>query len=144
MTTVGRLLDDKGHDVYTIAPDASVYDAIALMAERGVGALPVLDSGRLAGIVSERDYARKVILKGRGSRETPVRDIMTESVVTVSPEHTIEVCMQLMTEHHVRHLPVLENGRLAGMLSIGDVVKYIISDRESTIEKLEGYITGSR
>jgi CBS domain-containing protein len=144
MTTVGRLLERKGHDVWTIAPEASVYDAIELMAQREVGALPVVDGDRLAGIISERDYARKVILKGRSSKETRVRDIMTAGVITISPDQSIDSCMGLMTEHHIRHLPVTVDGRLTGMLSIGDVVKYIISDRESTIEKLEGYITGSR
>jgi CBS domain-containing protein len=144
MTTVGRLLGGKGHDLWTVAPDASVYDAIALMAERGIGALPVVEDGRLAGILSERDYARKVILKGRSSKETRVSEIMTSEVVTVAPDQTIDRCMQLMTERRIRHLPVVEDGRLTGMLSIGDVVKYIISDREHTIEKLESYITGGR
>jgi CBS domain-containing protein len=144
MTTVGRLLASKGHDLWTVAPGASVYDAIALMAEHGIGALPVVVDGRLAGILSERDYARKVILKGRSSKETQVSEIMTSEVVTVSPDQTIDRCMQLMTERRIRHLPVVEDGRLTGMLSIGDVVKYIISDREHTIEKLESYITGGR
>jgi CBS domain-containing protein len=144
MTTVERLLGGKGHDLWTVAPGASVYDAIALMAERGIGALPVVEDGRLVGILSERDYARKVILKGRSSKETQVSEIMTSEVVTVAPDQTIDRCMQLMTERRIRHLPVVEDGRLTGMLSIGDVVKYIISDREHTIEKLESYITGGR
>src|SRR5947209_7327119 len=114
MTTVGRVLEHKGADVWTIGPDASVYDAIAMMAEREVGALPVLEGDRLAGIISERDYARKVILKGRSSKDTQVRDIMTPGVVTVTPDDTIERCMDLMTEYHIRHLPVLRDGRLAG------------------------------
>src|SRR5450759_2512266 len=110
MTTVERVLGKKGREIWTIGPDESVYDAIVLMAEREVGALPVVTAGDLAGIISERDYARKVILKGRSSKATPVRDIMTSHVVTVSPEQTIDNCMSLMTEHHIRHLPVVEDG----------------------------------
>jgi len=144
MTTVERVLGKKGREIWTIGPDESVYDAIVLMAEREVGALPVVTAGDLAGIISERDYARKVILKGRSSKATPVRDIMTSHVVTVSPEQTIDNCMSLMTEHHIRHLPVVEDGGLVGMLSIGDVVKSIISQREDEIQDLERYITGSR
>jgi CBS domain-containing protein len=144
MTTVERVLGKKGREIWTIGPDESVYDAIVLMAEREVGALPVVTGGDLAGIISERDYARKVILKGRSSKATPVRDIMTSHVVTVSPEQTIDNCMSLMTEHHIRHLPVVEDGGLVGMLSIGDVVKSIISQREDEIQDLERYITGSR
>lgn len=144
MTTVGRVVENKGRDVWTIAPDATVYDAIALMSKRQVGALPVVDDDQLEGIISERDYARKVILMGRSSEHTPVRDIMTASVITVSPDDTIDRCMELMTEHHIRHLPVVEGGRLAGMLSIGDLVKQLISERETTIENLERYITGGR
>jgi CBS domain-containing protein len=141
--TVARLLASKGHhDLWSIAPDATVYDAIALMAEKGVGALLVLDGDRLAGIVSERDYARKVILQDRSSRDTLVRTIMTPDVVSVRLDQSIEACMALMTEKHIRHLPVMQDGTVAGILSIGDLVKFIIADRETLIEQLEGYITG--
>ena len=125
-----------------VAPDATVYDAIALMAERGIGALLVMEGERLVGIVTERDYARKVILRDRSSRDTPVSTIMSADVVTVRPDHTIETCMALMTEKRIRHLPVVQDGRVIGILSIGDLVKFIIADREQLIEQLEGYITG--
>jgi CBS domain-containing protein len=139
---VARLLASKGHDLWSIAPDATVYDAIALMAERGVGALLVMDGEQLVGIVSERDYARKVILQDRSSRDTPVSTIMSEDIVSVRPDQSIEGCMALMTEKRIRHLPVLQEGRVIGILSIGDLVKFIIADRENLIEQLEGYITG--
>jgi CBS domain-containing protein len=144
MTTVNDLLRVKGNDVWSIGPDASVYEALALLAEKDVGALAVVDAGRLVGIVSERDYARKVILKGKTSRETPVREIMTEKVLWVRLDHSIEECMALMTNRRVRHLPVLDEGRLIGMISIGDVVKAIISEQEFMIEQLANYITGVR
>jgi CBS domain-containing protein len=140
--TVARLLASKGHDLWSIAPDATVYDAIALMAERGVGALLVMDGEQLVGIVSERDYARKVILQDRSSRDTPVSTIMSKDIVSVRPDQSIEGCMALMTEKRIRHLPVLHDGRAVGILSIGDLVKFIIADREYLIEQLEGYITG--
>lgn len=142
MTTVARLLDSKGHDVWSVSSRDSVYTAIERMAERGVGALAVVDDGRLAGVISERDYARKVILQGKSSRDTPVAEIMTRDVVTVQPEQKVEDCMALMTERRIRHLPVLDGESLVGMISIGDVVKWVISDRESMIAQLEGYITG--
>lgn len=142
MTTVARLLDSKGHEVWSVSPRDSVYTAIERMAERGVGALAVVDEGRLVGIISERDYARKVILQGKSSRDTPVEDIMTRDLVTVSPEQQVENCMTLMTERRIRHLPVVDGDRLTGVISIGDVVKWVISDRESLIRQLEGYITG--
>ncbi|HEX6510468.1 MAG TPA: CBS domain-containing protein [Chloroflexota bacterium] len=141
-TTVAGLLENKGHDVWSIAPDATVYDAISRMAEKGVGALLVLDGERLVGIISERDYARKVILKDRSSKDTVVSTIMTRDVLTVRPSQSIEQCMALMTDRHIRHLPVVENGRVVGILSIGDLVKDIIADREYLIQQLEGYITG--
>jgi CBS domain-containing protein len=143
MTTVARLLDSKGHDVWSIDPAASVYEAIDRMAEKNVGALLVVEGETLKGIVSERDYARKVILQGRSSRDTPVRDIMTDKVYFVGPERTVEECMALMTEHHIRHLPVLDGDRRPiGMVSIGDAVRSILSEKEMLIEHLENYITG--
>ena len=144
MTTVGRLLDSKGHDVWSIAPDASVFDAIKLMADRGIGAVLVMKGEKLVGVVSERDYARKVILQGRSSKDTPVRQIMTDKVFYVRPDQTVEDCMVLMTEKRIRHLPVLDGDRLVGMISIGDVVKSVISEKETLIRQLENYITGSR
>ena len=144
MQTVGDILQVKGHAAWSIGPQATVYDALQLMADKDVGALLVLDQGRLAGVFSERDYARKIILKGKSSRETPVRDIMTERVITVRPEHTLAECMALMTHHRVRHLPVLEAGQVIGVVSIGDVVKAIMTQQEFTIAQLEKYITGER
>jgi CBS domain-containing protein len=140
--TVARLLSTKGHDLWSIAPDATVYDAIALMAEHGIGALLIMDGEQLLGIVTERDYARKVILQDRSSRDTPVSTIMSKDIQTVRPDHSIEACMALMTEKRIRHLPVVQDGRVIGILSIGDLVKFIIADRETLIEQLEGYITG--
>ncbi len=142
MTTVAQLLQAKGSDVWSIPPDASVYDAIELMAEKGVGALLVVEGSKLVGIVSERDYARKVILQGKSSRDTPVQDIMTDRVHYVGPEQTVEECMALMTAKRIRHLPVLAESRLAGVVSIGDMVKAVISAQEIRIQQLESYITG--
>ena len=143
MKTVKELLQAKGYDVWTIAPDASVYDALRLMADKNVGAVLVIDGGNLVGILSERDYARKVILEGKSSKHTPVREIMTEKVLCVRTDQTAEECMALMTNKRVRHLPVLEGDCLVGVISIGDVVKAIISEQEFMIEQLENYITGS-
>lgn len=143
MLTVRELLAKKGSEVWSVSPDATVYDALQLMAARNVGAVLVLDDGELAGILSERDYARQVILKGKASRDTPVRDIMTTAVVSVSPERTIDDCMSLMTERRIRHLPVLQSDVLLGVLSIGDVVKAVISEKEFHIEQLESYIASS-
>jgi len=140
MKNVTHLLARKSPIVWTITTDSSVLDAIKLMAEKEIGALLVTDSTKLVGIVSERDYARKVILKGKESRNTSVADIMTGNVVTVGPAETIEQCMALMTKHKIRHLPVLEGGRITGVLSIGDLVKEIIADQTETIQQLEGYI----
>jgi len=145
MKTVSDLLRVKGNQVWSIGPDATVYDALTLMAEKDVGALLVLDNvGQLVGILSERDYARKIVLKGKTSRETPVREIMTKKVLWVRPDQTIEEIMALMTNKRIRHLPVLEEGRLVGVISIGDVVRAIISEQEFMIEQLENYITGNR
>lgn len=143
MLTVRELLAKKGSQVWSVSPDATVYAALQLMAERNVGAVLVLSGQRLAGILSERDYARQVILKGKASRDTPVHEIMTTRLVTVSPERTIEDCMALMTDKRIRHLPVTSGETLLGVLSIGDVVKAVISEKEFLIEQLEGYITSS-
>jgi CBS domain-containing protein len=143
MKTVRQLLEVKGSSVYAIAPEASVYDALKLMAERNVGALAVTEETRLVGLVSERDYARKVVLLGRVSKDTPVRDIMTREVVCVDPSQGVDDCMALMTERHFRHLPVIEEGRLVGLISIGDVVKSILDHQQFTIQQLEHYIVGS-
>jgi CBS domain-containing protein len=141
---VRQLLQSKGQTVWSTAPGASVYDALQLMAEKNIGALVVMDGERLAGIFSERDYARKVILKGKTSHQLYVSEVMTSNVVSVRPDQTIVDCMELMTDMRVRHLPVLDAGRLVGVISIGDVVKSIISDQKEMIDHLEGYITGRR
>jgi len=140
MKTVRQLLQAKGSTVYSVAPDARVYEALKLMAEKEIGALVVLEGARLVGILSERDYARKVILHGKSSHDIPVRDIMTENVITVQPGQTVDQCMALMTERRIRHLPVVENGRLIGLVSIGDLVKEVIAEQEQTIRQLETYI----
>ena len=140
MKTLKQLLQAKGGEIHTIDPEARVYDALKLMAERDVGALVVVEGGRLAGIISERDYARKVILQGKSSYDIPVREIMTAKVVTVQPSQTLEDCMALMTSRRVRHLPVTEGERLIGVLSIGDLVKEVIAEQEQTIKQLESYI----
>lgn len=140
MISVRQLLEGKGRQVFSIAPGAAVLEAIRLMAERHVGALLVMEGEALSGIVSERDYARKVILMGRSSADTPVRDIMTATVITVQPETPVEKCMQIMTEQRVRHLPVAEGGRVVGMVSIGDLVKAVIAEQQHQIEQLESYI----
>lgn len=140
MKTLRQLLQAKGTEVFSVAPGARVFDALKLMADKNIGALVVLDGGRLAGILTERDYARKVILHGKSSHDIPVREIMTEKVVTVHPGQTIEDCMALMTEKRVRHLPVMDGERLIGLLSIGDLVKEVIAEQEQTIKQLESYI----
>lgn len=144
MLSVRQCLGRKGNEVWSTRPDATVFEALQLMAERDIGALLVLDRGALVGIFSERDYARKIILRGKSSRETAVGEIMTAQVIFVRPEQTIEECMALMTEEHVRHLPVIEGDRVIGVISIGDVVKEIISEQEFVIEQLTNYITGER
>ena len=140
MKTVRQLLQAKGSQIYTIAPDARVFDALKLMAEKNVGALVVTEGGRLAGIMSERDYARKVILLSKSSHDIAVSDIMTAKVITVHPGQTVEECMTLMTEKRIRHLPVTDGERVIGMLSIGDLVKEVIAEQEATIKQLESYI----
>jgi len=140
--TVRQLLTRKGGQVWSVSPDATVYQALELLAEKNIGAVVVLDQGRLCGILSERDYTRKVVLAGRSSRTTKVSEIMTERVLVVSPDATIDGCMALMTDKRVRHLPVLENDALVGVISIGDVVRTLIEDQGFMIEQLETYITG--
>jgi CBS domain-containing protein len=142
MLSVKELLERKGHAVWSISPEASVFDALKLLAEKDIGALLVIENGKMVGILSERDYARKVVLKGKTSMETPVREIMTPNVVTVRADQTIEDCMAMMTQRHIRHLPVVDGDRINGLISIGDVVKAIISQQEFVIEQLENYITG--
>ena len=140
MRTVRQLLEAKSPEVIAIGPDAPVIDAIRLMAERQIGALLVMEGPRLAGILSERDYARKVVLQGRSSKDTPVRDIMTAEVVTVAPGDSIDHCMQLVTDRRIRHLPVLEGGAVVGVLSIGDLVKTVIELQRQDIDQLQRYI----
>ena len=142
MRQVRHLLEEKASEVYTITPEAPVLEAIRLMAERRIGALPVMRGDALAGIVTERDYARKVILKGRSSRETPVSEIMTPAPTTVSPGTSVDECMRLCTELRVRHLPAVEGNRLIGIVSIGDLVKSVIDDQAAEIDHLQRYIAG--
>ncbi len=144
MKTVKHILKDKGNDVWHITPDTLVYDALKLMAEKEVGSLLVLDEGNLVGIISERDYARKVVLQGKSSLHTPVREIMTQKVISVHPEQTLEECMALMTDKHIRHLPVLVDDRVIGVVSIGDVVKAELAEKDFLIKQLKNYITGDR
>ncbi len=141
MKFVRQLLEDKGHDIVAISPDSSVLAAIRLMADRSIGALVVTEHGRLVGIVSERDYARKVILKGRSAEDTPVRDIMTRDVVTAGCGDSVRECMNTMTVRRIRHQPVVDDGELKGVISIGDLVKAIIADQQQEIEQLEQYIS---
>jgi CBS domain-containing protein len=142
MKRVRDILEVKGFSVWSIGPGASVFDALKLMAEKDVGALVVLDGDNLVGIISERDYARKIVLLGRASPTTQVREIMTTDVVCIDPEQNVNECMAVVTEKRIRHLPVLENGKLIGLISIGDLVKSIITEQQFIIEQLERYITG--
>ncbi|HVJ04096.1 MAG TPA: CBS domain-containing protein [Candidatus Saccharimonadales bacterium] len=141
--SISAILKQKGGLVCSIFPTSSVYDAIAMMAEKQVGALLVVVEGKIVGIISERDYARKVILKGRSSKDTSVSEIMSSPVIAVSPEHTVGECMKIITDHRIRHLPVLDQERLVGVISIGDLVNWIISSQNETIRHLEAYITGT-
>ena len=141
MQTVGDVLKTKGNAICAAKPDDTVYQALTVMADKNIGALVVQEGERVVGIFSERDYARQVVLKGKASKDTPVRDVMTSRVVFVRPQQSIEECMALMTDKHIRHLPVLDEGKLVGILSIGDVVKAVISEKEFLISQLENYIT---
>jgi CBS domain-containing protein len=140
MKTVRQLLEAKGRQIYSVSPDTIIYDALKLMAEHRIGALLVLEDGHLAGIFSERDYAREVVLKGKTSRTTPVKEVMSTTVITVDPDHTVEDCMNLMSGKRIRHLPVMEGGKVIGILSIGDLVKETIAYQEFLIQQLESYI----
>lgn len=142
MTMLSQLLAGKGHEVHAVAPGASVLDAIRRMAEKHIGALLVLEDGRLTGIVSERDYARKVVLLGRSSTTTAVREIMSSPVITVAPGQTVDDAMRLMTTHRIRHLPVVRGQEVLGVVSIGDLVKSVIEEQRHTIEDLRSYIQG--
>ena len=142
-TTIGSILNRKGSTVWSVSPDATVFEAISLMAEKNIGALPVLEGDRLVGMISERDYARKVILLGRGSRETAVSEIMTRNLRTVSLDDSVQECMQLMTENRFRHLPVVQEDKLIGLISIGDCVNWIISAQNAAIDDLERFVTGA-
>jgi CBS domain-containing protein len=140
--TISEILSHKGSTVWSISPDATVFEAIQMMADKNVGALLVTENDKLAGIISERDYTRKVVLKGKSSRTTAVREILSSNVTHVSPSSTVEECMRLMTDHHFRHLPVLDGDRIAGVVSIGDLVNWIISAQHTAISQLQTYITG--
>ena len=140
MTSVKQILQGKGHDVWSIGPEASVYDAIAMMADKEVGALAIVDADLLVGVLSERDYARKVVLQGRSSKGTKIKDIMTTRVAYARPGQSVEECMAIMTEKRIRHLPVMDGDKLLGMISIGDLVKAIIEEQQHVIEQLEQYI----
>lgn len=144
MRTVFDLLQEKGTEVFWIEADATVYEALQLMAEKNVGALLVKEEDRYVGLISERDYARKIVLKGKFSKDVPVREIMTAEMVRIGPEENVEGCMERMTDKHVRHLPVFDGDRLMGIISIGDIVKAIIEHKEEIIEQLENYIKGKR
>lgn len=140
MKSLNQLLSAKGNQVFSIRPDAKVIEALQLMAQKDIGALVVIDGDKLVGIMSERDYARKVILHGKSSQDVTVRDIMTREVITVDPAQTVEQCMALVTQKRIRHLPVCEGDKLLGVLSIGDLVKEVIAEQEQTIKQLESYI----
>jgi|SRR3981081_567899 CBS domain-containing protein len=140
--TISGILAEKGSTVWSIHPSATVFDAIALMSDKNVGALPVLDKDKLVGMLSERDYMRKIILRGKSSKETEVAEIMSRQVINAYPEDSVQDCMRVMTEKRIRHLPVLSEGKIVGMLSIGDLVKWVISAQAATIDHLEQYIYG--
>jgi CBS domain-containing protein len=144
MRSVKDILQEKGTQVYAISPDAKVYEALQLMADKNVGALMVMEGDRAVGLISERDYARKIVLKGKFSKDVPVHEIMTADIVRIGPDRNVENCMELMTDKRVRHLPVFDNDRLIGIISIGDIVKAIIEHKEEIIKQLEGYIKGKR
>lgn len=139
---IREILSHKGSNVWSVTPESTVLEAIQMMADKNVGALLVTKEGRLLGVLSERDYTRKIVLKGRSSKDTPVRDILSGHVVSASPDHTVDECLRLMTEHRIRHLPVMDGTTIRGVISIGDLVNCIISAQSSTIQQLETYITG--
>ncbi len=141
-TTISAVMKRKAGEVWSVTPDASVYQAVEMMAEKQVGALLVIVQGELLGIISERDYARKVILKGRSSKETSVSEIMSSPVIFVSPQHTVGDCMRIITENRIRHLPVVQSGAVIGLISIGDLVNWIVTEQQETIRHLEAYISG--
>jgi len=140
--TISEILSQKTSQVWTVSPETMVFDAIQLMADKNIGALLVTENGRLVGVMSERDYTRKIALKGKSSKQTPVREIITGNIISVCPSYTVEDCMRLMTEHRVRHLPVLSGDDIVGIVSIGDLVNWIISAQTTTIHQLQTYITG--
>ena len=142
MKTVANILEAKGSETFEVAPGASVYEALNILADKNIGALVVTDGGKLVGIISERDYARKVVLVERSSRDTLVSEIMSSDVMTVAPTSSVDDCMELMTERHIRHLPVVDGGQLVGVISIGDVVKAVIADLAALVEQLDSYIRG--
>ena len=142
MGKVRNILHNKGQDIFSVEPTTMVYRAIELMCEKNIGGLLIVENEKLVGIFTERDYARKLILKGKSSKDTPIKDLMTSNLVTVSPDTSIDDCMRVMTGRKIRHLPVLDNGKLVGIISIGDVVHFVIEEQKSIIEHLEHYITG--
>lgn len=141
-STISEILSRKGAAAWSISPDATVFEAVQLMADKNVGAVLVTENGRLVGIISERDYTRKVALKGKASKTTAVKEVLSSNIIHVSPAHTVEECLRLMTDHRIRHLPVLEGGNIVGIVSIGDLVNWIISAQHTTISQLQTYITG--
>ena len=140
---VSTILSYKGSTIWSVTPDKPVSEAIALMAEKNIGVVLVMDGDQLLGVMSERDYTRKVFLKGRSSKETQVKEIMGSSLITVTPQHSVDECLHIMTDRRIRHLPVLENGKVAGLVSIGDLVNWVISAQSATIDQLQSYITGA-
>jgi len=140
--TISEILSNKGNAVWTVTPEMMVFDAIQMMADKNIGSLLVTDGEKLVGIITERDYTRKVALKGKSSKQTPVREITSGHIIHVQPDNTVEDCMRLMTEHRIRHLPVLDEGKIVGVISIGDLVNWIISAQSSTIHQLQTYISG--